>query len=204
MKIEKITDNKIRIVLNLEDLKAKNIDLHTLMSNSIESQSLFVDMLNEAEKAVGFYAKDSKIMIEAIASSEGLFVFTITKVEEDIPKRRNIKIKRKTASTNYKKAIYKFESFDEFCGFCTYLRNSNLGDLKDFAKNSSLYLYNNAYFLIISEINLNYLYLRKVYATLSEFAKLVNHSDNFESKLVEYGKPIMKRNAIKRSIEYFG
>lgn len=204
MKIEKITDNKIRIVLNLEDLKAKNIDLHTLMSNSIESQSLFVDMLNEAEKAVGFYAKDSKIMIEAIASSEGLFVFTITKVEEDIPKRRNIKIKRKTANTNYKKAIYKFESFDEFCGFCTYLRNSNLGDLKDFAKNSSLYLYNNTYFLIISEINLNYLYLKKVYATLSEFAKLVNHSDNFESKLVEYGKPIMKRNAIKRSIEYFG
>lgn len=204
MKIEKITDNKIRIVLNLEDLKAKNIDLHTLMSNSIESQSLFVDMLNEAEKAVGFYAKDSKIMIEAIASSEGLFVFTITKVEEDIPKRRNIKIKRKTASTNYKKAIYKFESFDEFCGFCTYLRNSNLGDLKDFAKNSSLYLYNNTYFLIISEINLNYLYLKKVYATLSEFAKLVNHSDNFESKLVEYGKPIMKRNAIKRSIEYLG
>ena len=63
MKIEKITDNKIRIILNLEDLEAKNIDLHSLMSNSIESQSLFVEMLDEAEKTVGFYTKDSKIMI---------------------------------------------------------------------------------------------------------------------------------------------
>ena len=69
MKIEKITDNKIRIFLNLDDLKAKNIDLHSFMSNSIESQSLFVDMLNEAEKTVGFYAKDSKVLIEALASA---------------------------------------------------------------------------------------------------------------------------------------
>ena len=105
MKIEKITDNKIRIILNLDDLRAKNIDLHSLMSNSIESQSLFVDMLDEAEKTVGFYTKDSKIMIEALASSDGLFVFTITKVEEEQSKRKSVRIKRKTTNTNVKNAV---------------------------------------------------------------------------------------------------
>lgn len=206
MKIEKITDNKIRIILNLDDLKAKNIDLHSLMSNSIESQSLFVDMLDEAERKVGFYTKDAKIMIEAIATSEGLFVFTITKVEEDVPKRKNLRIKRKTANPNIKKAIYKFESFDEYCEFCSYISNDSVlfNGLRELAKNSSLYLYENTYYLVMSDINLDFANLGGFYAAISEFAKLVGNDDGLESKLLEYGKPIMKRNAIGRSIEYFG
>lgn len=204
MKFEKITDNKIRIILNLDDLKAKNIDLHSFMSNSIESQSLFVDMLDEAEKAVGFYAKDSKVLIEALASSEDLFIFTITKVEDDSLKRKNVKIKRKVATTNYKKAIYRFDSFDEFCNFCTYINNGYVSFLERFAKNNSLYLYKNKYYLIISDINANHSNVKGFFSVITEFAKCINHAEEFESKLLEYGKPIMKRNAIKRTFEYFG
>ena len=199
MKIEKITDNKIRIILNLDDLKAKNIDLHSFMSNSIESQSLFVEMLDEAEKEVGFYTKDSKIMIEALASSDGLFIFTITKVEEDTPKKRNLRIKRKSFNQNVEKAIYKFETFDEFCEFCSYISNdlALCSNLKGLAKNSSLYLYDNTYFLVVSGINLDFANLKNFYAVISEFAKLMGNNDSFESKLLEYGKPIMKKNAIR-------
>ena len=67
MQIEKITENKIKIVLNVQDLQEKNIDLHTFMSNSIESQDLFYEILNKAEKEVGFEFKDYKLMIEALA-----------------------------------------------------------------------------------------------------------------------------------------
>ena len=67
MQIEKITENKIRITLNIQDLQEKNIDLHTFMSNSIESQDLFYDMLDKAEKEVGFETKNYKLMIEALA-----------------------------------------------------------------------------------------------------------------------------------------
>lgn len=67
MQIEKITENKIRITLSIQDLQEKNIDLHTFMSNSIESQDLFYDMLDKAEKEIGFQTKDYKLMIEAIA-----------------------------------------------------------------------------------------------------------------------------------------
>lgn len=201
MKIEKITDNKIRIILNLDDLKAKHIDLHSFMSNSIESQSLFIDMLDEAERSVGFYVKDSKILIEALASTEGLFVFTITKVEENSPKKRTIRIKRKESNTNYKKEIFKFDSFEEFCTFCTYINKSNLAGL---AKNTSLYIFEDKYYLIITDINISFPNIKSFFATVSEFAKPINHAEDFESKLLEYGKPIMKRNAIKRWGEYFG
>ena len=203
MKIEKITDNKIRIILNLDDLKEKKIDLHSFLSNSIESQNLFVEMLNEAERTVGFYVKDSKVLIEALASSDGLFIFTITKVEEDNPKRRAIHIKRKSVTANYKKAIYKFESFEEFCNFCTYINKNYLKDLSSYVKNNSLYFYKDKYFLVISDINLNHPNIKGFLATMSEFAKPINHADDFESKLLEYGTSIMKRNAIKRWLQYF-
>lgn len=202
MKIEKITNNKIRIILNLDDLKSKNIDLHSFMSNSIESQSLFIDMLDEAERTVGFYVKDSKVLIEAIASSEGLFVFTITKVEDDIPKKKTIRIKRKNISTNFTKTIYKFDSFDEFCNFCTYIKNSNLGNLKDFAKKILLYEYNYKYFLVFSDINKDFKNTSLVYVAICEFASLASTSPCFYSKLIEYGKSIFKNNAIQNGINF--
>jgi len=70
MKIEKLNENKIRIILNLDDLKEKNIDFHSFMSNSIESQDLFLDMLDKAEEEIGFITKDYKLIIEAIATSD--------------------------------------------------------------------------------------------------------------------------------------
>lgn len=70
MQIEKLTENKIRIILNLDDLKENNIDLHSFMSSSIETQDLFFNMLDKAEKEIGFKTKDYKLMIEAIAVPE--------------------------------------------------------------------------------------------------------------------------------------
>lgn len=67
MKIEKLNENKIRITLNMEDLSERDIDYHSFMSNSIESQGIFLDMLNTAEKEVGFNTDDCRIMIEALA-----------------------------------------------------------------------------------------------------------------------------------------
>ncbi len=67
MKIEKLDENKIRIILNMDDLNAHDIDYQTFMSNSIETQSIFLDMLNTAEKEFGFNTDDCRIMIEAVA-----------------------------------------------------------------------------------------------------------------------------------------
>ena len=75
LRIEKLTENKIRIILNLEDLKENNIDLHSFMSTSIETQDLFYNMLDKAEKEIGFKTKDYKLMIEAIAVPERKLYF---------------------------------------------------------------------------------------------------------------------------------
>ena len=108
MKIEKITENKIRITLNLDDLKEKNIDFHSFMSNSIEAQDIFFDMLKEAEEKVGFKTDDYKILLEALATPDGKFVLNVTRIIPDadvLKNNRKILVKRKSTKIN-KKAIY--------------------------------------------------------------------------------------------------
>ena len=50
MKIEKLTDNKIRVILDIDDLAEKNINIDSLIKNTDFSQKLFKKMLNQAKK----------------------------------------------------------------------------------------------------------------------------------------------------------
>ena len=51
MKIEKLTDNKIRIIVNLDDLKEKNIDSKALIDKPAETQNLILDILVQNKKS---------------------------------------------------------------------------------------------------------------------------------------------------------
>ncbi len=210
MKIEKLTDNKIRITLNMEDLTERNIDFHSFMSNSIESQDIFLDMLDKAEKEVGFYTDNSRVMIEALALKNGHFIFTITKFDYDYQdektsqKKKTLHIKRKNPSVNFTKTIYSFESFDAFCDFCTFLKDTlNDESISNFARNSDLYEYNSNYYLIFSDINVDSINLNYICSSITEFAHFVNSSELFEMKIKEYGKLIIADSAINKCIEHF-
>lgn len=208
MKIEKLNENKIRITLNIEDLNERNISMQSFMSNSIESQDIFMDMLDKADEEVGFNTDDCRIMIEALALKNGVFVLTITKFEHDTEKtplrRKNVHIKRKNPDINLEKTIYSFESFDSFCEFCNFLSNT-LEEIQilDFAKESSLYEYNSNYYLILSNINVNSKSLKYICSSITEFAHFVNSSELFESKIKEYGRLVIEKNAILTCMEYF-
>ena len=210
MRIEKLTENKIRIVLNIEDLEVNNIDFNSVLNNTPEIQTLILSILNQAEKEVGFYVQDSKILIEAISSFDGNFVFTITKTspklsEEYSYTRPKPQVKRKSFKTNSKSLIYSFQNFDDFCEFCKALHIEFLSheNLKLICKNTSLYFYNDSYYLLISDINDSYEHLNVFFSVISEFTDRVNNYKNFDAKLIEHGKTIFKQNAISNTINIF-
>lgn len=185
----------------------KRIQIYIVwLGNTDKVHSLFQTILIEAEKQVGFKVQNCKLLVEAFSTSEGYVVFTLTKYKNELssensPKR--LKFKRKTFSNSYRNAIYKFNNFEEFCNFCTYCSSSKFFDLKDFAKNISLYEYKNLYYLIFSNINKDFKYANLFYTSISEFSNLVSSSLVFKSKLTEHGKVIFKGNAIKNGIKYF-
>lgn len=206
MRIEKLTENKIRFILNIDDLKEKNIDFHSFMSNSIESQDLFLDMLEQAETEIGFKTENYKLVIEAIATSDGNFILTVTRICDDIPHKRNtkkdVKIKRKNIIPSKLLSIYKFDSFDDFCDFCTYIGDALPASYKKF-KNSSLYLYNKSFYLILINMRISIVDFKVFCNAITEFGTFVDNPTLFERKIKEYGKLIIKEQAISTGLKYF-
>lgn len=206
MKIEKIAENKIRIILNKDDFKNKNIDLHTIMSRAAESQGLLLMLLNKAQKEVDFNTDGYRLLIEGFSSSDDVFVFTITKyldTTSSINPKSKLIVKRKCFPTISSNLMYKFNDFEEFCDFCNLINSSKSTNLKNFFSSSALYLYNNLYYLIIHNVHTENIKFKKLYSEISEFAKQISYSPNFENKLKEHGKIIIKKNAITTGIKYF-
>ena len=208
MKIEKLTENKIRIILKKEDFKDKTIDINQLFLTTPESQQLFLELLNRAEKEVDFDTTGHKLLIEASSENEDIFIFTITKyIETDInvksEHKKILTIKKTSNIFNASSLIYKFNEFEDFCEFCDFANSNDNINIKKLYKNSILYLYNNTYFLVIDGINLTNHSLLALHSNLLEFSSLTKYTKNFKFKLKEHGKVIIKNNAINTGMKYF-
>jgi len=198
MKFEKVTENKIRITFNLEDLSEKNIDFHSFMANSDETQALFLDMLDKAEKEIGFVTKNYKLMVEALATTDGNFVLTVTRSLPDNLKLfpHKIRGKKKNVPTSGI-LIYRFNNFDSFCNACNYFDDNFIKNVNKNLSQSRLYFYNNNYYLVLKYISNNEI-IQKLLCIISEFSSYNQYSKIFENRLIEYGKIIIKDKAFSK------
>lgn len=158
MQIEKVNNNKLKVTLSSNDLKENNIDLNTFMANSLESQDLFLDILDLAEEKFNFYVDNSKLIIESISLANNIFIFTITKLSDF----------KNLDSSNY---IYCFENFDQFANLLP-LINQNVS--------AQLYTYQNKFYLIINKND-------KTCFIIDEFSNYKFNSDSLENILIEHG-----------------
>lgn len=207
MKIEKLTENKIRVIMDFKDIENNTNDLHSFLNNIANSQSIFLDILEKAEKEVNFHTEGCKLLIEAFSTFEDLIVFTITKfstndITPNSNNKRKLTVKRKIHHPNLKNAVYEFNNFDYFCDFCKSINNISNLETQKIAKKIVLYNYQNKFYLVFKDINLKYEYIHKFFNILPEFSKFENYSNNFEYKLSEHGKIFVKNNAIFKGIKY--
>ena len=211
MKFEKLNENKIRITLSLKDLQEKDIDFHDFMSNSLETQDLFLDMLEEAEEKVGFNTKNYRVKIEALAMTDMDFIITITRmIPENEKSRTNVavpkkkfKVCRSKTESKTNKAVYKFACFDDYCCFAQFLNKNKSTNISDISNELSVYEYKNNYFLVFSDINLNHEYINMFYTCITEFASYINNSDLFISKLQECGNLVMNKSGFNKFLSTF-
>ncbi len=210
MKFEKLNENKIKITLSMHDLEEKDINFHDFMSNSLESQDLFLDMLEEAEEKIGFKTRNCKVKIEALAMTENDFVLTVTRILPDTLKKhfyvspkKKVKAKRKIQDLQSAHLIYKFNSFDDYCYFIEFMLKNDLQDANKIAKEISVYIFKDFYYLILSNLNTEYKKLSKFFTAITEFGSYVVDPDLFAFKLKECGTIFMKNNALKKSLSYF-
>lgn len=208
MKIERIDDNKIKVILTLNDLQERNIDLGALSYNSPQAQKLFMDMMHIAELEHGFSVGDSQIFIEAVPVPPEGFEIIVTKVEDDrefesIHKYIKSKLKKSDLSTKKKSKkiatniiVYSFSSFDDLCEGVKQIETRYNGE-------GSVYKYNERYYLVIPKNFKENPGLESIEASLSEFGEKVSSSAFFEGYLDEHGEKLIEDGAIKVIKRYF-
>lgn len=188
MRIEKLNENKIKITLNSDDLKARNIDVQSFIYNTPESQDLFWDVMREAEKEYGFSVDESMVYVEASATASGIFTLTVTKTANSLSqsslknklRKSNYKLKRKINHEPLDNAIYRFNSFDDFCDFCQTVPTEKFGK-------NTLFEFDSSYYWLISNMpNCNVL----------EYAIKEYNPQMLLAKIQEYGKVVILDNAV--------
>lgn len=198
MKIEKISDNKLKIALTKQELIDKNIDIYSINKLNLEDYDLFLDIFEEAQAKCDFNLTDSPLLIEGAINSNDLFILTITKMSKDksnisnFPKVNNpkIKVSRKYPKLENQNLIYCFTSFDNFIDFCFEVKKIPTKYL------NSLYLLKDKYYLVFNNLHLNETLFKNTSSMLSDFGDYVPYPNMFHYKLKEYGEIIIEENAI--------
>ena len=212
MKFEKLDENKIRITLTQRDFKEKHIDFHDFMSNPLETQDLFLDILEEAKNKIGFNTANYRVKIEALAMIGGDFIVNVTRDREvnadkilpgNLNERKKFKVKRKSISAASEQAVYRFDTFDDYCNFIEYLSKSDFNKSHLIAKKVVTYVYENKYYLVFYNINNSNKNVLRFYTSITEFGTYINNSTLLISKIEEYGKIVIKNNALKNSLKHY-
>ena len=84
MKIEKIDENKVKIILSFEELEMRNITLRDIEKNNVAARKLFTSLIEESNLDELFSCDDSQLFIEASSDNTNTFILTITKTD-DLP-----------------------------------------------------------------------------------------------------------------------
>ncbi|MCX7748185.1 MAG: adaptor protein MecA [Clostridia bacterium] len=208
MKIEKISENKIKVTISLNDLEDRNIDLNSLNYNSPAAQELFWDMMEQAEIQFGFNASDAQLVIEAVSDSDEGFIITITKLDEEGDfesiqkyiknkfKKTDLRVKKRNRKVCSTLSIYSFESFEDLCMLSKRINWMYTGD-------SSVYKYQDTYYLILTRNSFTASNQKSFEALMNEYGKKVSNVSFYEGYLNEYGTKIMEYNAIQILNTYF-
>ncbi len=208
MKIERISENMIKVTISLNDLEERNIDFDTLNYNSPAAQELFWDMMEQAEVEFGFNVSDSQLIIEPIPDSDEGFIITITKMDEDgdfesIQKyiknrfrKSDLKVKKKNPKICSTLMIYSFNNFDDLVGLCKRIDTIYSGD-------SCLYKYKSIYYLILTRNTFAVTDVKMFDILLSEFGSKVSNVAFYDGYLNEYGTKIIGHGAIETVSTYF-
>lgn len=203
MKVEKLSENKVRITLTFEELEKRKITLNDIEKDSKIAKDLFIDLLEESNLDTDFVIDDSHLFIEASSDNNNLFIVTITKVD-DLPdlkkyslidskgvhtKKKNINNVKYTVDSN----IYSFKNIDNILNICEKAKIEKLF----FGKNS-LYKVNDLYYIIFSKSSIKNPKFLKTYVFLSEFCNDYYSYDLYETCIKEKGKLIIENNALQK------
>lgn len=195
MKVEKINENKVKIILSFEELEMRNITLYDIEKNNSAAKKLFTSLIEESNLDEEFELEDSQLFIEASSDNTNTFILTITKTD-DLPDLNNYSKKETSQLYKIDSRLYEFSSIDVILDFCSKAKNENL-----FFGQNTLYKYENKYFILFSETAIKNKKFIKTYVMLSEYCSRYFSYDLFYNTIIEKSKIVISNRALQKLIK---
>ncbi len=204
MKVEKISENKVKITLTFEELEIRDISLQDIEKNNSLARDLFIDLLEESNLVDGFATQDSQLFIEATSDNNDLFVVTITRIDNipELKKYAKLENDKKYISKSNKSNIkvdsnvYLFSNIDKLLDFCLAISKQDA-----FIGKNTLYKFKNSYFLIFNDSTIKNKNFVKTFSILSEYCDEYYSYDMFKTYVTEKSNIVIENFAVQKLIK---
>lgn len=212
MKIERISENQLKLTLTKDDLMERDIQLEDLITPSEKTQKLFHDIMEQALDESDFISENTPLMVEAVPSGSDGIMIIVTKVanKEKNSKRELLsqnqdmrRWKKKPLDTmergeekNSDILIYSFPALDDIISVSLRLNGAFKGE-------SAVYKNENRYFLVLQGDTYT-ASLEELEPVLTEYGQKHVSTPLAKYYLLEHGETILKEKAVKALAKTFG
>lgn len=207
MRIERISENVIKVTITMNDLEERNIDIDSISYNSDAAQELFWDMMEQAEMELDFEMSNSQLIIEPFPNDDEGFIITVTRLDDEgefESIQKYIKNKFQRNDIHVKKSrrlspavwVYRFEDFDHLCLLAKKLEGIYKGS-------NSLYECKGQYYLVLRKDGFLAVDTIMMANLLAEYGHRVHNAAFFEGYLNEYGSLLIQENCLETIRNYF-
>ncbi|WP_080845425.1 genetic competence negative regulator [Cytobacillus gottheilii] len=193
MRLERLNYNKIKIFLSLDDLIDKGLTKEDIWKDSLKWHQLFHEMLEEASETFGFEIHGSvAVEIFSVQAQGMIMIVTLeehSEEEEELLQDGFVEMQVTLDSTD--ESVYEFHDFEDIIMLSgTLYRNGFFG--------GSIYFWNNKYYCILKADHSQT--AKRIFAITEEYGSLSNLTNHY---LQEYGKAVIKENAVLNMHHYF-
>lgn len=216
MKIERISENQLKLTLTKDDLKERDIQLEDLITPSEKTQKLFRDIMEQAMDESDFISENTPLMVEAVPSGGDGIMIIVTKVASKEKQgkagadllsqtQEARRWKKKPLDTMEHRAeqasdllIYSFPALDDVINVSLRLDGTFHGE-------SAVYKNDNKYFLVLQGDTYNTEdSAEELELVLREYGQKHVSTPLAKYYLIEHGETILGDKAVKALAKTFG
>ncbi|RDW19093.1 adapter protein mecA [Oceanobacillus arenosus] len=191
MRIERLSDDQFTIFLTFDDLIERGFTTNDLWDDASSVRNLFSDMMYEASSELGFELEGMLLVQVHIMQAQGMHVI-VTQKYDDMSWDEDF-IEMKVTLDESKELIFSFPEFENIIQVSSYLSNLEIDG-------GQVYHMDNRYYMLFKDEDLKDNEKEDIIAIMSEYAY---PSIITSFRLIEYGKEIFQRDAVKQIMEKF-
>ena len=147
MRIERLSDDKVKVTLTETDLMGMNIKVEQLRPDSHELHTFLFNIMETIKEETDFNPYNGQVVVEATPSNEGISII-ISKICACRSKISQSQFKKVKSITPHMRApevhIFCFGGIDEVCGAIVEIGEDTLLE-------SALYKYENRYYYVLCD-----------------------------------------------------